>query len=162
MKISSQEEYGLRCILQLARPPLGARSLNEIAKEEALTPSYAAKLLGQLRDRGLVEAVRGRSGGYVLKRPPAEISVQEVLSAFSGQLFEGSFCEDHNGKGEACVHAGSQCNIRSLWGVLDGLLSTVLSGTTLADLLCFGRVQERFEEPRRLILKSFEHELTPH
>jgi len=152
MKISSQEEYGLRCILQLARRPREPMSLAEISRGEGLSSAYAAKLLGQLRDRGLVEAVRGRSGGYSLSRPPEEISVREILSAFGGQLFEERFCDQHNGLGETCVHANSMCNIRSLWEMLDDLLSAVLDRTTLADLLCFGRVQERFEEPRRLIL----------
>jgi DNA-binding IscR family transcriptional regulator len=46
------------------------------------------------------------------------------------------------------------CNIRSLWGVLDEMMSAVLSRTSLADLLCFGRVQERFEKPRQMILAA--------
>lgn len=152
MKISSSEEYGLRCILQLARQPEQALSLAEISRLEGLSAAYAGKLLAQLRDKGLVEAVRGRGGGYVLSRSPERINVQEVLSAFGDKLFESNFCEEHQGVGETCVHAGSMCNIRSLWGVLDGMLSAVLSRTSLADLLCFGRVQERFEGPRQMIL----------
>lgn len=156
MKITSSEEYGLRCILQLARQPEKPLSLNEISRLEGLSTAYAGKLLAQLRDRGLVEAVRGRSGGYVLARPAAEITAQEVLAAFGDKLFESNFCQEHQGVGEACVHAGSMCNIRSLWGVLDEMMSAVLSRTSLADLLCFGRVQERFEKPRQMILASEE------
>jgi len=154
VKITSSEEYGLRCILQLARQPKEALSLGEISRLEGLSAAYAGKLLAQLRDRGLVEAVRGRGGGYVLARTAEEITVQEVLAAFGDKLFESNFCEEHQGVGDSCVHAGTMCNIRSLWGVLDGMLSAVLSSTTLADLLCFGRVQERFEGPRQMILAS--------
>jgi len=152
LKISSQEEYGLRCILQLARERTEPLSLAEIAGREGLSSAYVAKLMGQMRDAGLVEAVRGRSGGYTLARSPEEINVHEVLTAFSGQLFQGSFCDEHPGAGETCVHQGSLCNIKSLWGVLDGLIGTVLSRTSLADLLCFGRVEKVFEEPRRLLV----------
>lgn len=156
MKITSSEEYGLRCILQLARQPKESLSLAEISRLEGLSTAYAGKLLAQLRNCGLVEAVRGRGGGYMLTRPPDEINVQEVLFAFGDKLFESNFCEEHQGVGESCVHAGSMCNIRSLWGVLDGMLSAVLSRTTLADLLCYGRVQERFEGPRQMILANEE------
>ena len=145
MKISSQEEYGLRCILQLARRPHEPLTLAEIAEGEALTSSYVAKLMGQLRAAGVVEAVRGRSGGYILGSSPEEISVNDVLLAFSGQLFEGDFCESHNGLTEACVHMGTSCGIKTLWGVLDTLIDSVLSTTTLADLITFG-TSARFHE----------------
>ncbi len=154
MKISSQEEYGLRCMLQLARSAPGPMSLAEISRGEGLSSAYAAKLLGQLRDHGLVEAVRGRSGGYSLSRPPEDITVREILSTLGGQLFEERFCHEHNGLGESCVHADSVCNIRSLWEALNEMLSAVLERTTLADLLCYGRVQEKLEEPRRAILSE--------
>ena len=67
MKITAQEEYGLRCLLRLARAGDG-RSLTipEIAADEGLSVPYVAKLLAVLRQAGLIESVRGRSGGYRL------------------------------------------------------------------------------------------------
>ena len=67
MKISAQEEYGLRCLLQLAQSgDKGSATLPEIAAAEGLSVPYAAKLLSVLRQAGLIESVRGRSGGYRL------------------------------------------------------------------------------------------------
>ena len=82
MKVSAQEEYGLRCILQIAAQsssePL---TLAEIARREGMSVPHVAKLMGHLRHAGLVEGVRGRSGGYVLTRPAGSISVLDALSA---------------------------------------------------------------------------------
>ena len=75
MKITAQEEYGLRCLLRLARvepdqPPL---TIPEIAADEKLSVPNVAKLLSVLRQAGLIESVRGRTGGYRLARPPADV-----------------------------------------------------------------------------------------
>lgn len=134
MKITAQEEYGLRCLLQLARhreaEPL---TVGAIAEEEGLSVPYVGKLMGHLRQSGLVESVRGRSGGYVLTRPAEEITLAHALDALGGSFFSSGFCNEHNGTQSACVHLGD-CTIRSLWGVLGDIFDRVLRRTTLADL----------------------------
>lgn len=134
MKITAQEEYGLRCLLQLARPhgpePL---TVAAIAEEEGLSVPYVGKIMGHLRQRGLVESVRGRSGGYVLTRPAEAITLADALEALGGSFFSTGFCDEHNGTHARCVHL-SDCSIRSLWGVLGEVLDRVLRRTTLADL----------------------------
>jgi Rrf2 family protein len=135
MKITAQEEYGLRCLLQLAHhtgpEPL---TIPAIAETEGLSVPYVGKLMSTLRQAGLVESVRGRGGGYALTRAPETISVIEVLQGLGGHLFTTGFCETHHGSSEVCVHLGS-CSIRSLWGVLGQLMDRVLGQTTLADLV---------------------------
>jgi len=134
MKITAQEEYGLRCLLQLARhhgpEPL---TVGVIAEEEGLSVPYVGKLMGHLRQRRLVESVRGRSGGYVLTRRADAITLADALEALGGSFFSTGFCNEHNGTHERCVHLG-ECSIRSLWGVLGEIFDRVLSRTTLADL----------------------------
>ena len=77
MKISAQEEYGLRCLLQLARAEEGQSvSITEIAAAEGLSAPYVAKLLAILRQQGLIESERGRTGGYRLTAPAGEIRLQ--------------------------------------------------------------------------------------
>ena len=145
MKITAQEEYGLRCLLQLARhegpEPL---TVAHIAEAEGLSVPYVGKLLAALRQSGLVDSVRGRSGGFVLCRPPQEISASEALRALGGQLFEPEFCEAHHGSNEVCVHLG-RCSIRSLWSVVGDLIERVLAQTTLADLADDQAPCHRFE-----------------
>src|SRR5437899_5692098 len=85
MKVSAQEEYGLRCMLQLARRQKGGEghplTLSEIAREEGLTVPHVAKLIRRLRNSGLVRSVLGRMGGYTLSRDASSVSVAEVLGA---------------------------------------------------------------------------------
>jgi Rrf2 family protein len=138
MKVSSQEEYGLRCMLQLARRQqsgdLHPLTLAEVARDEGLTVAYVAKLVRRLRRAGLVKSVLGRSGGYTLARPAAEVSVLEILGALGGRLYTSDYCRRFSGERATCMHMGD-CSIRSLWGVVEGLLDRVLGATMLKDLI---------------------------
>lgn len=134
MKITALEEYGLRCVLRLALAPEGEPvTVGEVAEREGLTVPYVGKLMSVLRQSGLVESVRGRSGGYVLTRPAADISVEEVLGALGEPLFSASYCESHPGVLDVCSHSGN-CSIRSVWQVLGEMIHRVLRDTSLADL----------------------------
>ena len=76
MKISAQEEYGVRCLLQIGGRGLGASlTIPEISRAEGISSHYVAKLLRVLRRGGLVKSVRGQAGGYTLSRPLSEITV---------------------------------------------------------------------------------------
>src|SRR5205807_4047952 len=99
MKITAQEEYGLRCLLRLARAAEGeSLTLPEIAAAEGLSVPYVAKLLTGVRQAGMIESVRGRSGGYRLARRPAEIGLGSLLLVLGEPLFdEPSYCERHAG-----------------------------------------------------------------
>jgi Rrf2 family iron-sulfur cluster assembly transcriptional regulator len=134
MKITATEEYGLRCVVSLAT---GTRTkpltIAEIAASEGLSVPHVGKLMSILRESGLVESVRGRSGGYVLTRPPSEITVQEVLAALGEPLFSTAYCESHPGSLNVCAHHGG-CSIRSVWQLLGGMIHDVLRSTSVADL----------------------------
>jgi Rrf2 family protein len=138
MKVSSQEEYGLRCMLQFARRQqsgdLHPLTLAEVARNEGLTLAYVAKLVRRLRRAGLVKSVLGRSGGYTLARQAAEISILEILGALGGKLYTSDYCRRFSGERATCMHMGD-CSIRSLWGVVEGLLDRVLGATMLKDLM---------------------------
>jgi Rrf2 family protein len=137
MKITAQEEYGVRCLLRFARAGVG-RSLTipEIAAAEGLSIPYVGKLLAVLRQGGLIDSVRGRSGGYRLTAAPAEIGLGSVLLVLGEPLFDDpGYCERHPGTEEStCVHRGA-CNLRILWGALEQWLRAALDRISLADLL---------------------------
>ena len=135
MKVSAQEEYGLRCLLQMAR--CGADdslSIPEVSRLEGLSVPNVAKLMRILRLGGLVRSVRGQSGGYSLARPAEKITLEQVLHVLGGPLFGPHFCERHTGIERACAHRG-ECSVRPVWLKLQGLVASVLSRTTLQDLL---------------------------
>ena len=85
MKLSAQEEYGLRCLLRLGREGEGASlTISELSQREGITAPNVAKLMRVLRRAGYVLSTRGKEGGYTLARPPEEISVLEVVQALDG------------------------------------------------------------------------------
>ena len=135
MKFSSQEEYGLRCLLQLARRGIDASvTIAEISEAEGLSSSYVAKLLRILRLNGFVESVRGQEGGYTLSRSPDDIQISEVLAALGGRFYKPGFCDHFSGTEEICAHTFS-CSIRPLWHRVQSAIDSVLDRTTLSDLL---------------------------
>ena len=79
-------QQALQALLELAQEPGRWRSVNEIAAAQALPAPMLEQLLLQLRRAGLLEARRGRLGGYRLGRAPAQIAVAEVLEAVGAPL----------------------------------------------------------------------------
>ncbi len=135
MKVSAQEEYGLRCLVHMARAGNGGSlSIPEISRAEGLSVPNVAKLMRLLRIGGFVESVRGQAGGYSLARPANEISIGEVLELLGGSFYGSHFCQRHAGLQQACAHA-TDCSIRCVWRTLQELLENVLGNTTLRDLL---------------------------
>ena len=134
MQLLAQEEYGLRCLLELARHGASPRTIQEIAAAEGLSPDYAAKLLRELRRGGLVESTRGAAGGYRLARAAHAITAWDAIGVLGGSLFPDRFCECHPGRAERCVRS-QDCALRAIWRAADQAVRSVLSGVTLADLL---------------------------
>jgi Rrf2 family protein len=135
VKITAQEEYGIRCLLQIGRKGPGASlTIPEISRAEGLSAHYAAKLLRVLRRGGLVKSVRGQSGGYTLVLPLNEITVAEAVAVLGGRLYEPEFCDQHAGSEEVCTHT-IDCSIRFLWRSVQLVVDQLLSKTTLEDLL---------------------------
>jgi Rrf2 family protein len=136
MKLTSQEEYGLRCLIQVARRQgAGPVPIRAISEAEGLSQEYVAKLLRVLRKGDLLVSVRGATGGYLLAMPVEDISVWTALQALDSPLYTPEFCTGHAGKREQCVHSGTGCSIRVLWQWVDTALQRALERVTLADLL---------------------------
>jgi Rrf2 family protein len=133
VQLLASEEYGLRCLLQVAEAPGETVSVGRVAAAEGLSADYAAKLLRQLRLAGLLESVRGAEGGYRLSRPVDEITVWSALSALGGEFFGADFCSCHPGQKRRCVRS-RDCSLRPLWNRLQATLRTALEAVTLGDL----------------------------
>ncbi|MCC7231029.1 MAG: Rrf2 family transcriptional regulator [Fimbriimonadaceae bacterium] len=135
MKFSAQEEYGLRCLLQIARSgPVGSMTIPEISRVEGLSQTHVAKLLMILRKDGIITSTRGQAGGYALARPANEIAIGAVLAALGGRLYDDEFCTKHAGQLSICKH-GVDCSVRSLWQVIQEAVDHVLNGLSLADMM---------------------------
>ncbi len=136
MKFSSTEEYGLRCMLQMARKgEKGTTTIVELAQKENLTPAYVAKIMSVLRKGGLVQSIRGQSGGYQLVRAPQDINVNEVLESLGGKFFSREeYCSTPSGDHSVCIHS-MDCAIRSLWIGLSNSMTGYLMKCKLSDLV---------------------------
>jgi Rrf2 family transcriptional regulator, iron-sulfur cluster assembly transcription factor len=135
MKVSAQEEYGLRCLLQLA---LSARAgecltLGQIAEREGISVANAGKLLWILNKAGLVQSLRGTKGGYYLARPASEIRLNEIIRVLDADEVDGH-CKSYTGVMDVCVHT-SDCGIRSVIVNLHEIVQQALSEITLAQLI---------------------------
>lgn len=143
MKFSAQEEYGLRCLLQIARlGEDGSLSIPEISRLEGLTATHVAKLLMILRRGGFVQSTRGQAGGYTLARPADRIAVGDVLAALGGRLYDDEFCNRHAGQANVCTH-DVDCTIRTVWQVVQASVDRALSEMTVEDLIRRNRAPDR-------------------
>ncbi len=144
MKISAQEEYGLRCLVQLATLDDGeSLTLPQIAEREGISQANAGKLMWLLNKAGFVTAIRGTKGGYSLARAAGEIYLSEVIKVLDEDVLS-KHCESYTGVLDSCVHKGD-CGIRPVIVGLHEIVENALSQITLAQLVgTEAKVDERF------------------
>lgn len=126
MKISVKVDYACRVMAELARLH-GSGELAQIehlARAEAVPANFLAQILGQLRTHGLITSRRGNQGGYMLARPPEEISLHDILLAVEG----------------GCLHLSGNFSGRSgrrlkqVWGEIGESLEKKTKSYTLNQL----------------------------
>jgi Rrf2 family transcriptional regulator, iron-sulfur cluster assembly transcription factor len=134
MKITAQEEYGLRILIRIAgcRDQQGM-SIPQLSEAEGLTSHYVAKLTRHLRMKKFINSTPGYKGGYVLARPASEIVIKDVLEALGGALFSKEFCGLHSGAMRLCTNS-VDCSARSLWQMIQYTVDQLLEKITLHDL----------------------------
>ena len=130
MKLSMAAEFGIRGILCLAEHyGRGPVTLQKVCRRRKLRKEYLTKIFGLLARANLVDAVRGKGGGYMLARPPSRISLLAVIEAVEGPLAMNLCqhtppkCEDRN------------CPVRPVWAELQEKVRSVLAGRTLDEFL---------------------------
>lgn len=130
MFFSTKARYGLRAMVELAMHyGKGALQLREVARRQGVSEKYLEHLFRFLRMAGLVRSVRGTSGGYVLARPPREITVLEVVEALEGVL-DPVECV---GSSDVCQR-WDICVARDVWCGVKDVLCGYLSSITLETL----------------------------
>ncbi len=131
MKLSTRTRYGIRAIIELAghegNRPL---QLKTIAERQEISVKYLEQLMSLLRSAGFVRSVRGSKGGYVLARPPAQITLSEVFRSLEGPVTTAECTED-----EDYCQRSVDCAAREVWLQVEAAIQGVLSGITLADLV---------------------------
>ena len=133
LQVSQRTHYGLRAMTELAKAyGHGRRSLAEIAAAEHLPAGYLEQLAMPLRRAGLIEGTRGAHGGYQLTRPPAQVSVGEVVRVLEGAVAPVECLSEDYPPGSCTRELG--CLSRPIWQRVKDSIDQVLDTTTLADL----------------------------
>lgn len=130
MKLSTKGRYGARAALELAlRHGTGPIMVREIAESQDISERYLEHILNSLRASGLVRSTRGARGGYELAKPPAEITLGDVVRSLEGPLDIVSCTQD-----EDCRRADA-CVTMQVWKDVRTAIEGVLDGVTLDDLV---------------------------
>ncbi len=128
MKLTTRGHYSVKALLDLSlQPDYGPASVKNIAQRQEIPAPYLEKLLIELRRVGIVRSLRGVQGGYQLARPPAQISVGQILEAV------GETLEPLAGFTPTSRQAGDWVTV-SLWHRLHQKLKEALYSISLEDL----------------------------
>lgn len=132
MKLSTRSRYGLRALLEIAleyeKQPT---PLSKISDKQGISLSYLEQLMIPLKKSNIVKSVRGARGGYILAKPPAEISVLEIMRSLEGPI-EPVHCLVH--ENEDC-NRSYECIARRVWLHLSNSINEALGNLTLGDLI---------------------------
>ena len=133
MMVTQKKQYALRALFELARRGQAAPvKSNEIAKSQAIPPRFLEVIMAKLKRSGLVVSKRGFYGGYLLSRPPAEISVGDLFAALDDRQRpeECSACV-----GKSTCPFLDNCVFMPLWEEVQTAVDSVYGNTSLQDLL---------------------------
>ena len=151
MKITAQEEYGIRILLRIANSnsPEGI-TIPRLSEAEGLSQHYVAKLCRLLRMNGFIKSTRGKEGGYTLINHPEKTPIKQVLTVLGGKLYSQEFCKNHSGTLDACNHACS-CSVRSIWQLVQESVDQVLNQYSLQDLIDWenGNANKRYPDVKK-------------
>ena len=134
MKVSTRGDYASRALMSLALhgETTGPTTVRDIAERTGLPQPYLEQILLALKGAGLVKSKRGVGGGYVLARPPEQITLAAVIRAVDGPITLGDFGEPHTDG--ACDHEG-QCVLLAVWQNVGNQMRELLDGFTVADVV---------------------------
>ena len=132
MRLSHLADYAVVLMTAAARRDAGERlSATELATETGVPLPTAQKLMGQLAARGLLSSVRGASGGFALARPPAEISLADIVEAVEGPIAM-TVCSGHEGPSDCALDA--HCRVKPHMGVVGNAIRGALGAVSLTEL----------------------------
>ena len=130
MKLSVKVDYACRVLAQLARRHGGEElaHIEELAKAESVPANYLVQILSELRNGGLITSRRGKQGGYALARPPAEISLFDIVTLIEGHVLELG----------VAVEGASGRRVAQAWREVRGVLEAKCREITLDKLAAKG------------------------
>ena len=133
MKLSTKGRYGLRAMIDLARySEVEPVSINSIAARQNISERYLEQLVALLRKAGLVKSIRGATGGYILAKDAAEISVGDILRALEGSLEPVKCAAFYSEEGRM---ASDGCVTKYVWQKINDSINETVNQMMLDELV---------------------------
>lgn len=129
LRVSARTDYAIRALTELAASGGEPTTAQRISLSQAIPPRFLLNILADLRRAGLVRSHRGRAPGYVLTRPPAVVTLADVI-----RVLEGDLSRVHEVTPEGVSYPGAAEPLRDVWLAVRSSLSLVLGSVTLADV----------------------------
>jgi Rrf2 family protein len=130
MHVTAKADYAVRAVVELAGSgPDSPRKVDDLAKSQAIPPSFLENILTQLRSAGIVRSQRGPEGGYWLARPADELPLAEVIRAVDGPLVGV-----RGQRPEEVEYIGAAASLQQVWIALRANLRAVLEQVSVADV----------------------------
>ena len=141
MKFTTKTEYGLVCLVYMARQsPVHTVTIREIVQSEQFSATYIEKILQKLRAANIVTSQQGKQGGFALARHPSQITLKEIIEVLEGgATFDvnhntfGVFCAPAIREKIVCTHF-SMCGVRPVWNKTKELLDHFYGSVTLETI----------------------------
>lgn len=127
MKISLKLEYACRVLAQMGQRYGSGEwaQIEELAQVESVPRNYLVQILNMLRNGGLLDSRRGKQGGYTLAKPPAEITLHDVVAIVEPELISA----------RAALEGESGPQVAEVWNTLSVRIAAYLKKTTITALI---------------------------
>ena len=134
MKVSAKDEYACFAVLELSLnyDPDTPIRVQQIAERQNIPAKFLFQIMQVLKRVDLVRSKRGTEGGYVLARPPGQITVGDVIRSVSGPLVQLT-CMESGDFTEACEREAT-CQFKPIWAEVDAAIASVLDNVTFEQL----------------------------
>ena len=130
MRFTTKSRYAVSALTELSfLQSSGPVSLSDISLNQNIEITYLEQIFRKLRIAGIVKSIRGRNGGYLYAKDPANISIKEVMHAVD-EVIDATKCN-----GTSACHNGKKCSTHDLWHELNVLVDDYLDKITINNLV---------------------------
>ena len=130
MQVSRTLDYAVRCLIHMGGSPSDRCSMKQISETQHIPQNYLAKVMRRLVNRGILRSKVGPEGGYMLRKPPHELSLREVYEAIEGEIRIVDCMDDD---GPCALY--ENCGQLPLWDKLKFSMIRILEDTTIGDMV---------------------------